>query len=146
MNVFCPSCMIANGHLLAPGKNKNGAPNGIIPFEICLSAVLHYFTGGAIPDIVLVHGISPTEVQNSIWITVDAVNMCIDLNIEFPSNHAEQRRIAEGFRAISSVGYDCCVGALNGLLIWMPKPMIKQCQNVGIGGMKFMCGCKKGLI
>jgi len=124
-------------------KHRNGAPNGIIPFEIRLSAALHYFAGGAIPDIALVHGISPTEVQHSIWIMVDAVNKCRELNIEFPTDHAEQRRIAEGFRALSSVRFDCCVAALDGLLIWIPRPTISQCQHVAISAMKFMCGRKK---
>ena len=45
---------------------------------------------------------------------VDAVNMCIDLNIEFPSDHAEQRRIAEGFRAISSASIEVQRGTYRG--------------------------------
>jgi len=126
-------------------KHKNGAPNGIIAFELRLSAALRYFAGGAVADILLVYGIAPSEVMNSVWIVVDAVNKCREFDIEFPSDHDEQRRLAEGFRAISGILFDCCVAALDGLLIWIPRPCISACKEIGVGAGKFMAVIRKGL-
>ena len=52
-------------------KHKNGGKNGIIPTESRLSAALRYFAGGKPDDIALVHGISHSEVFNSVgrWLT-----------------------------------------------------------------------------
>jgi len=55
-------------------KNNNGAANGFIPKSIRLSCALRYFAGGAVDDIAVVHGISNTEVHDSVWFIVDAVN------------------------------------------------------------------------
>ena len=48
-------------------KNRNGAKNGIIPSVIRLAAGLQYFAGGSVYDISLLHGISVTEVHQSVW-------------------------------------------------------------------------------
>lgn len=79
---------------------------------ICLSCALWYFAGGSSYDITLVHGISHSEVFNSIWKIVDAANGCEKLEFSFPSDRAEQEAIAEGFKSVSEAGFGNCVGAM----------------------------------
>ena len=67
-------------------------------------------------DIALVHGISHTEVFNSAWRVVDTVNKCPELDIKFPTNFTEQRKIAQGFQKRSKPGFTCCAGAIDGML------------------------------
>jgi hypothetical protein len=108
-----------------------------------LSAALRYFAGGRPDDIVLVHGISNSEVFNSVWKVVDAVNSCKELTIRFPKNHKEQRDIARGFEEKSDAGFTMCAGCLDGMLEWMEKPTAAVCEEAKCGPMKFMCGRKK---
>jgi hypothetical protein len=53
---------------------------------------------------------------------VDAVNMTNGMNIKFSATHEEQRNVALGFKAKSRIGLSNCVGAINGLLIWIHRP------------------------
>ena len=68
-------------------KHCNGAKNGLITVAIRLSSALRYFAGGRPEDVSLVHGISHTEVFNSVWQVVDAVNTCPALDFCFPETH-----------------------------------------------------------
>ena len=47
-----------------------------------------------------------------------------------------------GFRDASKVKFDCCAGAIDGILIWMHKPSSKEAKNAGVGQKKFLCGQK----
>ena len=82
-------------------KHRNGARNGIIRCTTRVSAAFRYMAGGSVYDIALVHGISTTQVYESVWVVVDAINQCGDLSFEFPSNHQEQLSLAKGFQELS---------------------------------------------
>ena len=51
--------------------------------------------------------------------------------------------IARGFCNASKVKFDCCAGAIDGILIWMHKPSLKEAEAAGIGQKKFLCGQKE---
>jgi DDE superfamily endonuclease len=102
---------------------------------------IRYFAGGAPPDIALVHGVGLSDVYKSVWMVVDAVHKCPDLAINFPVNHDDQKHIADEFMAISKAGFDNCVGAIDGMLIWIHMPTKAQAGEVG--GGKYYCGRKK---
>jgi len=120
-----------------------GAKNGLIPHEIRLSSALRYFAGGRPDDICLVHGISPVEVYRSVWKVVDAINTTEALAIVFPEDEEQQRALAKGFKELSDPGIACCVGAIDGLLIWTEQPTERDCLKAEVGPKKFMCGRKK---
>jgi DDE superfamily endonuclease len=119
-----------------------GAVNGIITTPIRLSCAIRYFAGGRPEDIALVHGISNTEVFQSVWMIVDAINECKELAFAFPEDHAKQKDIAEGFKRKSWVGFDNCVGAIDGLLVWTERFGDGECAWAGCGPRKFFCGRK----
>jgi DDE superfamily endonuclease len=103
---------------------------------------LRYFAGGRPEDIALVHGVSHSEVFRSIWRVVDAVLDCEELAFEFPSDHAKQKAIAASFQQKSVPQFDCCVGAIDGMLLWLEKPSPRECEFAGVGAKKFFCGRK----
>jgi hypothetical protein len=57
-----------------------------------------------------------------------------------PVDHDEQRAIALGFQAKSKAQFDCCVGAIDGMLVWTEKPSEKDCHRMKCGSGRFMCG------
>ena len=116
--------------------------NGPITTSICLGAALRYFAGGSAYDIMYVFGISYTEVLLSMWIIVEAINNCPQFDISYPESVEEQRKIAAGFEAASAPGIQNCAGAIDGLLIWMLKPSLKEASRSGIDQKKFLCGRK----
>jgi hypothetical protein len=58
-----------------------------------LAAALRYFAGCSVYDIALIHGISVTEVHQSIWQVVNAVNNCSKLKFEFLKDLAAQQKL-----------------------------------------------------
>lgn len=127
-------------------KRKRGStPNGSITTEARIAMALRYFCGGDPHDIGSNHGVNGTnEVLKSVWMVVDAVNLTPSMNIKFPTSHAEQRIIAEGFQRKSRIGLSNCVGAIDGLLIWIHKPSkVDILKNIKFGAKKFFCGRKK---
>ena len=92
--------------------------------------------------IALVHGVSPTEVQCSVWKVVDAVHNALCFNIKFPECCDKQREIARKFQATSSADFDHCFGAIKGLLTWTPKPNANDFSVLAVGVKKFFCGRK----
>ena len=117
-------------------------PNGPISPSIRLGAALRYFAGGSPYDIVLAFGISYSEMMTSVWIVVDAINKCPQLKISYPGTLEEQRKIAAGFEAASEPGIRNCAGAIDGILIWMLKPSLKEAEKCGVDQKKFLCGRK----
>jgi hypothetical protein len=71
-------------------KQYDGAMNGIIPKTSRLSMALQWFAGRSVWDIALVHGVAVCEVYVSIWIIVDAVNVCDSFCLLFPQIHKKQ--------------------------------------------------------
>jgi hypothetical protein len=116
--------------------------NGPISPSIRLGAALRYFAGGSGYDIMMVFSVAYSEVLTSVWIVVDAINKCPQFEIEYPSTLEEQRMIAAGFEAASAPGIRNCAGAIDGILIWMLKPSLKEAQKAGVDQKKFLCGRK----
>jgi DDE superfamily endonuclease len=123
-------------------KHRNGGKNGIILTETRLSVAIRYFAGGRPDDIAISHGIAHSEVFVSVWQVVDAVNRCPQLAFTFPECHEEQKKLALGFKERSEVGMDCCVGAIDGLLLWIERPSKRDLDESTVGAKKFFCGRK----
>lgn len=117
-------------------------PNGIISTSVRLGIALRYFAGGSPYDIMAKYGVSHSSVFESVWIVVESLNCFSSFNISYPSSPDEQKAIAMGFRDASKVKFDCCAGAIDGILIWMHKPSSKEAKNAGVGQKKFLCGRK----
>jgi hypothetical protein len=97
---------------------------------------------GAAPyELAVCHGISVTEVYRSVWRVVNAVNRSSssELKIEFPESQAEQYVLAKGFKDRSEAKFDCCVGAIDGILIWTECPTKSECAIAKVGPAKFYC-------
>ena len=125
-------------------KRLRGATiNGDIPSEARLSMAIRWFAGGDPADIFQVHGGHYVEVYKSVWLVVDAINQCPELQIRFPTSHEKQREIAKGFQRKSTIGISICVGCIDGMLVWTHKPNRKSTVETGVGPFKFFCGRKK---
>ena len=121
-------------------RKKGATPNGAITHLHRLSMALRYFAGGDPTDIADIHGVHDNEVLNSVWEVVDAIHKTPALDIKFPESEFEQAEIARGFKRKSSIGIDCCVGAIDGILIWIHKPSDSDANSIGFGPVKFFCG------
>jgi hypothetical protein len=51
--------------------------------------------------------------------------------IVYPDNRDQQRSIAEGFAAVSAAGFKCCAGAIDGILVWIHKPLPTEVNILG---------------
>ena len=124
---------------LVSKKRKRGRPNPStdIPSELKLSIAIRFFAGGDLYDLMISHGVSMTSIYASVWQVVDAINSNNDLAIEFPKDHAVQRRIADGFRKKSQVDFGGCVGAIDGMLVWTTKPSTYDCEQMSVGAKRF---------
>jgi hypothetical protein len=78
----------------------------------------------------------------SVWYVVDAINSHPEFKISYPSQHEEQHAIAEGFRNKSGACFECCAGAVDGILVWIHKPTEADCAKAGCSSGKFFCGRK----
>eukprot|EP00804_Cyclotella_cryptica_P015677 CCRYP_003650-RA/>CCRYP_003650-RA protein AED:0.33 eAED:0.23 QI:0/0/0/1/0/0/2/0/233 len=117
-------------------KRKRGAvPNGPISRAARLSMALRYFSGGHPLDIADLHGVADDEVLNT-----------PELNITFPEIYHDQIECAQGFNVKSRIDIDCCVGCIDGMLVWMNQPGAKDQKVIGFGPTKFFCGRKKKLV
>jgi hypothetical protein len=103
-------------------KSQNAPPNEDVTSVARLSMTIRYFAGGRPGDISLVHGVSHTQVFNSVWMVVDAVLSCEELAFSFPSDHDKQLEIVEGFKRRSYAKFDTCCGAIDGMLLWTERP------------------------
>jgi hypothetical protein len=88
------------------------------------------------------YGVSHTFVFESVWMIVEAVNELAEMQIEYPSDVECQKKIAKGFCEASKVKFNCCTGEIDGVLIWMHKPSLKEANAAGVGQKKFLCGRK----
>ena len=123
-------------------KNYRYVPNGPITPSVQLACALRYFAGGSPYDIMTSYCIGYTDMMNAVWYVVDAINAHRDFRISYPSDHDKQRAIAEKFRMKSGAGFDCCAGAIDGILVWIHKPTDADCANAGCSPGKFFCGRK----
>ena len=65
------------------------------------------------------YGIGHSDTLRSYWYVVDAINSHPKFNIEYPKDYDNQGQIARGFHNVSSAGFRCCAGAIDGILIWI---------------------------
>jgi hypothetical protein len=122
-----------------------GAVNGVIEPFLRVAVALRYFSGGAILDIMVVHGISHTEAYESVWMVVDAVNhgqLSQTYPLSYPDNREIQHQIALEFSNKSTPKIACCAGAIDGMLIWTDKRTKSECNRVKAGSAKFYCSRK----
>jgi hypothetical protein len=89
------------------------------------------------------YGIGHSDTINSCWYVVDAINKHPAFAITYPDDHDAQHCLADGFRDVSGANFQCCAGAIDGILIWIHKPSNKDCEDSGCSPGKFMCGRKK---
>ena len=123
-------------------QNYRYIPNGAITTSVRLACAMRYFAGGCPYDIMTTYNIGHTDTLMSVWFVVDAINSHPEFSVSYPSNHEEQRLIARGFQQVSEAGFDCCAGAIDGVLIWIHKPSENDCESVGCSSGKFFCGRK----
>jgi hypothetical protein len=74
--------------------HSKSTSNGPIFHSIQVACAIRYFAGGSPYDIATTFGIAVSEVFESVWDVVDAVNNHPDFEIRYPDSHDEQRRIA----------------------------------------------------
>ena len=98
---------------------------------------LRYFAGGSHLDITISHGIGKTDVYHSVWAVVHANDRCPRLQFQFLTTVAECKDLAADFTFRSKAGFDNCVGYIDGMLLWMEKPFLKECEKVGVDSGKF---------
>jgi hypothetical protein len=126
----------------SPNYQTPPVPNGGISTSVRLACALRYFAGGSPYDLMAKYGISHTEVLAGIWYVVEAINRREEFHIQYPADKEEQKRIASGFCEASSVGFDNCAGAIDGILIWIHKPSESDAKRSSIGMSKLYCGRK----
>jgi hypothetical protein len=112
-----------------PRQVKYARINGSISNSVRVAAAIRYLAGGASYDIATTFGIAVSEVFESLWEVIDAINKHPDFDITYPESHAKQEQIAAGFKKKSTAGFATCAGAIDGILIWTNKPQLKCCVD-----------------
>ena len=116
-------------------------PNGRISTIARLGCALRYFAGGCPLDIMVNFGIGYTDVSVSVWSVVMAINRLAEFYISYPECHKKQQGIAASFCGASSVGFNNCAGAIDGILIWTHMQIEKDAGD-DIGRKSFLCALK----
>jgi len=114
-------------------------PNGRIHSSVILACAIRQFAGGTCYDLATSYGVSTSKALESVNLVIDAINTTKELTIQFPTDHQEQLKIAKGFEAKSTPRFSVCVGALDGMLVWMEKPTDKECEEAKCDTKKFHC-------
>ncbi len=123
-------------------RKQGATQNGPITNEARLMMALRFMAGGDKHDIGLVHGVHTNEVYRSLWRVVDAIHGTRPLDIKFPEEWETQQSIAKGFEDKSKCGFGNCAGCIDGMLVWINKP-VEDSAEMGISSGKFFCGRKK---
>jgi len=123
-------------------NSKNRVPNGRITAAVRVACTIRYLAGASPYDLMTCFGISHTEVFQSIWFVIDAINNHPDFHMEYPAPAEKQWEIAKEFEKKSAPGFDCCAGAIDGILLWIHKPSKKECEKSECDSGKFFCGRK----
>ena len=131
--LLCPHIITASGKK----GTKSYIPNGPISPDVRLACAIRWFAGGSTYDKMTTYGLGHTDTTVSYWFVVDAINKHAGFNIMYPDNDDKQRSIAQGFYEVSSAGFGCCAGAVDGILIWIHKPSENDCTNAGCSLGKF---------
>ena len=104
----------------------------------CINSLL---CSGSLYNIFPLFSIVHTSFFRWVWAIVNAINKTPDMRIEFPIDHIKQQQIAHGFMQKSTPQFNCCVGCIDGMLIWTEKLNQHNCV-MKCGPMHFMCGWK----
>ena len=75
--------------------------------------------------------------MNSVWFVIDAINAHSEVRISYPADHEQQQAIGESFRRKSAASFECCAGAIDGILVWIHKPSAEDCARAGCSEGKF---------
>ena len=110
--------------------------------ETKLLVSICFFAGGSSYDIFPLFGIGHTSFFRCIWAIDNVIYKTPDMRIEFPIDHIKQQQIAHGFMQKNTPQFNCCVGCIDGMLIWTEKPNEHNCSVMKCGPMCFMCGRK----
>ena len=122
------------------------SPTGPIPLNVRLVCTLRFIVGGKAYTISVMFDISHLSTFESVDIVTNAVNQCGEMEIEFPFSQDEQRKIADGFRLKSPVAvFSCCVGTVDGIVIWTHKPIAEDCDQACVDESKFFVGANTSL-
>ena len=117
-------------------------PNGKIRTSVRLAIALRYFAGGSLYDLAPLYGVGRSDAFHSVWMVVEAIHRTKAFNIVFPQNHESQIALAQQFSSRSQAGFTCCVGAVDGILIWVHQPTPSCCKESKCDVTKFFCGRK----
>ena len=120
------------------GKRDPETNDYLIKTDIRLSIAIGIFAGGRAFDVMQIHGVSYYSVWLSVWGVIDAINQCDELAFSFP-DYAEQDVISQGFQSMSGASFDCVIGAIDGILIWMLKPTKKWCNKINCHEKNWKC-------
>ena len=61
----------------------------------------------------------------------------------FPESHTKHNHIADDFKHKSNIDIDCCIGAMDRILIWIIIPSKLYDKVIKFGPAKFFYGQKK---
>jgi hypothetical protein len=81
--------------------------------------------------------------NRSLWRVVDAVIKCPQLAFRFPEEYDKQEEIEWNFLQRSEAKFPCCVGCIDGMLLWIERPMAADCKVADCKPKKLFCGRKK---
>jgi hypothetical protein len=70
------------------------------------------------------------------------VNSLDEFIIEYPDLEEAQLKLASKFQSVSEVKFSNCTGAIDGILIWIFKPLEEDAAVAGCGRRKVFCGRK----
>jgi hypothetical protein len=73
---------------------------------------------------------------------VEAIHRTNHFHLVFPRDHHSQRVLARQFASRLQAGFNCCVGAVDGILIWILRLSLSCCIQSGCNTSKFFCGRK----
>ena len=120
-------------------NRKRYVPNGPVHPSVILACGLRLFAGVSKYDLATTFGISVTYVEYSMNWVIDAVVNCNNLKVVFPDCHLKQKKLAKEFEKKSTPGFKNCVGAIDGMLVWIEKPHSKECGLSTVDDGKFYC-------
>ena len=131
---FAKLCSILDPFLrkdVVKACNRSGSNKGPITTEIALHCLLRWLGGGSYLDIRMSVGISIPSFYRVLHLCMDAILLCDEFQISFPSTETDLQAAADGFKSISSHGIiDGCVGCVDGILLKIQTPASKEVGNV----------------
>jgi hypothetical protein len=102
----------------------------IIP-EIIMHCLIRYMSGGSYIDICLLVDVSITAFYNCVRTAMKAIINCKELKIKFPKTTMQIIKQGKQFKKLSTNGIiDKCVGCIDGVLIRIKTPSVKECGSV----------------